>query len=317
MPTPTDAALAAVLADLGGDGRAFLAAALRCAARAAPFAAGGEAAAGEVACLWRAAVQQEQEGLQPGGGGGGSGSLPGAAAAAAPPPPPPTADPATGEDTAAPAAATTTASPPPPASASDGGAADAGDDNDDDGAPAARPGIKPNAGNGADLGGYSWTQTLAEVVVTIPLAGSGPGGRLRAADCDVCITRTRLRAGAKSGSAPVLDGPLTAPVQPDECVWSVVDGRALEVTLAKADAMRWWGAVVEGEPAIDTAAVEPESSKLGDLDGETRATVEKMMWDQRQKALGLPTSEEAARADALRKFMAAHPEMDFSQAKIG
>ncbi|CAN4085738.1 unnamed protein product [Withania somnifera] len=168
----------------------------------------------------------------------------------------------------------------------------------------------PNKSNGCDLENYSWGQSLQEVNINIPVP---PGTKARFIVCD--ISRNRLKVGLK-GQPPIIDGELCGPVKVDDCFWSLEDQKSISVLLTKKDQMEWWKCCVKGEPEIDTQKAEPESTKLSDLDPETRSTVEKMMFDQRQKSMGLPTSDEAQKQEILKKFMAEHPEMDFSKAKM-
>lgn len=168
----------------------------------------------------------------------------------------------------------------------------------------------PNKGNGQDLEKYSWIQTLQEVNVNVPVPN---GTKSRFVICE--IKKNHLKVGLK-GQLPIIEGELYRPVKPDDCYWSLEDQSSLSILLTKHDQMEWWKCLVKGEPEIDTQKVEPENSKLSDLDPETRQTVEKMMFDQRQKSMGLPTSDELQKQEILKKFMAEHPEMDFSKAKL-
>lgn len=178
---------------------------------------------------------------------------------------------------------------------------------------------------------YKWTQTIGE----LDLAAVIPAN-IKGKDLDVKLTRNGIKAAIK-GQEPIIEvfsssysmtsfpvliyeqGDFPHSIRVDDSTWTLESGpssKELNIHLDKVNKMEWWAHVVTSAPTIDTSKISPENSSLSDLDGETRGMVEKMMYDQRQKEQGKPTSDEEKKQEMLRKFQEQHPEMDFSNAKM-
>ncbi|KUJ09527.1 CS-domain-containing protein [Mollisia scopiformis] len=161
---------------------------------------------------------------------------------------------------------------------------------------------------------YKWTQTIGDLDITLEVPGN-----LKGKDLNVDIKKKKLVLGIK-GQEAIINGDLPYEIRVDESTWTLATSpsgtKILELHLDKVNKMQWWEHVVTTAPKIDVTKITPEDSKLGDLDGETRSMVEKMMYDQRQKEMGQPTSDEQKKLGMLDKFKSQHPEMDFSKAKI-
>ncbi|KAI2626129.1 nuclear movement protein [Hypomontagnella submonticulosa] len=161
---------------------------------------------------------------------------------------------------------------------------------------------------------YKWNQTIGDLDINFSVPGN-----YKSRDLVIEIKKQKLKAGVK-GQDPIIDGDLPHAIYTEESTWTLTsapDGtKIVEIHLDKINKMEWWPHVITSAPKIDVTKIQPENSKLSDLDGETRGMVEKMMYDQRQKEMGLPTSEDQKKADILKKFQEQHPELDFSNAKV-
>lgn len=168
----------------------------------------------------------------------------------------------------------------------------------------------PGVGNGGQGEGYTWTQTLSELSVVVKVAAETTAQSVK---CDIEDNHIRLSTNGKQ----LLCGDLEHAVHTDECFWQIDRQDAtVSIHMEKKDKMNWWACVVKGHAKIELSKIEPDNSRLDDLDGETRGMVEKMMYNQRQKAAGLPTADEQQKLNAFDKFKKQHPEMDFSNAKL-
>jgi len=164
---------------------------------------------------------------------------------------------------------------------------------------ASKPPIKYNEkgqqipiGNGGICEKYFWTQNLSEVTVYVDV----PEGT-RGKDVACKISSTKVKLGLK-GQDPIIDGDLGGKIKVDS-LWTLESNKTIVLTLDKC-VETWWKSVIKGDPEIDTQKVD-STRHVHEYDAETQGTIRKIMFDQRQKQRGLPTSDDMEKDAILQK----------------
>ncbi len=81
----------------------------------------------------------------------------------------------------------------------------------------------------------------------------------------------------KIQDAVFIDQDFLEKINVDDSLWTLEtsqDQKFIHVSIQKwSGQMHWWESVLVGDPKINTQKINPENSKLSDLEGETRTTV--------------------------------------------
>ena len=129
-----------------------------------------------------------------------------------------------------------------------------------------------------------WSQRLSEVTIITPLPS-----KQRGKDVVVDIGKNKLKVALKTDlKSPIVDDALTNTIILNNSFWTILDGDKLVLQLNKLSKMEWQDVACKKDSKIDTKMVQSKNSNPSDLDGKIRQKVEESMFNQRQKALGLP-----------------------------
>ena len=148
--------------------------------------------------------------------------------------------------------------------------------------------------NGDATEKYKWSQAFNEVSVQIDLPEN-----TKAKDLLVVFKSDYLKVQLKNSDTPIVEGKLDSKIKVDDSFWTIEERKRLILTLTKAGEAIW-KTVIQGDQEIDTKNVD-NSKNLEDFDHETQGHLRKVLYEQKRKQMGLPTTEEQQQQDAMRK----------------
>ncbi|XP_063534131.1 nudC domain-containing protein 3 [Cydia strobilella] len=147
--------------------------------------------------------------------------------------------------------------------------------------------------NGAVRDKYSWSQTITENDVTVPL----PPDIKSAKDLKVTINPNDIYVAYRNGDTIIKDT-LQYKIKASDSVWTISGGKLL-IHLEKVQE-RWWTKLVNSEEAIDLDKIDC-SRPLNELPEDHIDKVRELQWNQEQKLKGLPTSDEIKNIEILKR----------------
>ncbi|XP_047995254.1 nudC domain-containing protein 3 [Leguminivora glycinivorella] len=147
--------------------------------------------------------------------------------------------------------------------------------------------------NGAVRDKYSWSQTITEIDVTVPL----PPDIKSSKDLKVTINPNDLHVAYRN-SGTIIKDMLQYKIKASDSVWTISGGKLL-IHLEKVQE-RWWTKLVNSEEEIDLDKIDC-SRPLNELPEDHIAKVRELQWNQEQKLKGLPTSNEIKNIEILKR----------------
>ncbi|CAF0839601.1 unnamed protein product [Adineta steineri] len=156
---------------------------------------------------------------------------------------------------------------------------------------------RPETYNGAERDLYLWTQTINDIDVRVKIPKNIKKGK----EVKVNLTKQHIKVDIIESNTfkTIIDSDLPWAIRAEDSTWSLVPGEYILISMEKA-LERWWENVLVDEKKINLKNIQPEKS-MEDLGQEEQMKIHQMMYDQRQKAMGLPTSEEQKYQDIMKQ----------------
>ncbi|CAB3371464.1 Hypothetical predicted protein [Cloeon dipterum] len=129
--------------------------------------------------------------------------------------------------------------------------------------------------NGAACDGYSWSQTIADVDISVKVPKHVVKGK------QIKVETTNRLVKVVAGDDCLLDGELTNRVKCEETIWSLVPGKCVQLHFEKCEE-RWWDGLLTTDGKIDVRQIDSTRS-LYDYSESDEMRIREMVLHQERK----------------------------------